>query len=387
MKNRFGLLFASLGLVMLVGAGCASEQAPEAPAEDGAEAPVESVAMWPAEGETIKLGWVGPLTGDVSALGQDALKMTELGIKEVNEAGGINGYQVELVAEDGKCNPKDAVSATNKLLQVDGVSAIFGGLCSGETTAMAPIAEPKEVVMLSACSSAPNVTEAGDFVFRTYPSDAFEGAFAAQKLYDEGIRKVAVVATLGDWGTGIKNVFSSSFEALGGEIVFSADFAQEERDFKTVLTKVKASDAELIYVPAYTDATLAMLKQVQELEITLPLFGGNSWSDIVITSDPLAEGIRYPLAKKPEVTAEWTAKVEAAGAVDTACTRYSYDNTQLMLSAIGEVGVKGTDIRDALYAVEGYEGFSGVITLDENGDRKDADFVIYQVVDGEPVMQ
>ena len=119
----------------------------------------------------IKIGFIGPLTGEASPYGVDTLNGAKLAVDEINEAGGVNGRMIEIIAEDGRCTGTDAASAAQKLVNVDKVVAIVGGQCSGETLAAAPIAESAKVVMISPVSSSPDVTAAGDFIFRDYPSD------------------------------------------------------------------------------------------------------------------------------------------------------------------------------------------------------------------------
>lgn len=124
--------------------------------------------------EPIKIGYIGPLTGEASSYGIDTINGVKLAIEEVNEAGGIKGRPVTLLIEDTRCIGIEAAGAARKLIHVDKVSAIIGGQCSGETLAAAPIAEQAQIPMISPVSSSPEVTSAGDFIFRVYPSDALK---------------------------------------------------------------------------------------------------------------------------------------------------------------------------------------------------------------------
>src|SRR3989338_6431973 len=110
----------------------------------------------------IKIGFIGPLTGDIAGIGADMLNGVQVAVDEVNADGGINGRQIELIAEDGRCNGADAASAAQKLVNVDNVFAIVGAGCSSETLAAAPIVNDGKVVMISPVSSSPEVSAAGD---------------------------------------------------------------------------------------------------------------------------------------------------------------------------------------------------------------------------------
>ena len=111
-----------------------------------------------------------PLSGDGASYGIMGQNVVNLRVEEINKAGGINGRNLEIIWEDGTCNPKDASMAAQKLINIDNVSIIFGGFCSGETLGAAPITEKKKVILFSGVSSSPEITNAGDFVCRTAQS-------------------------------------------------------------------------------------------------------------------------------------------------------------------------------------------------------------------------
>lgn len=369
--NKYRILLGLAAVLLIGGAGCSAVQ----------EGTVDTT---PTEDTSpIKIGWLGPLTGDAGSLGSDALAGAQIAVDELNEAGGVNGRMLELVAEDGKCNPKDATAAGNKLITLDKVPAIVGGLCSGETTAVAPIAEQNKVVLFSGCSSAPNITDAGDYIFRSYPSDAFQGKVAADHIYNKlGKKKVAVLADLGDWGQGVKGSFEAAYAELGGEIVYSDDFQQTERDFRTQLTKVKSSDAELLYFMGFTEATLPALKQIKELGLELPLLGGDTWSDAEITGSELGEGIQFVIGDVEVKNEEWVKKLTDTGANNTVCAPQVYNNVKILADIMSRVGTDSTMIKDELYKVKDYQGINMSVTIDENGDLATADYVVKEVKDG-----
>ncbi|HLD63847.1 MAG TPA: ABC transporter substrate-binding protein, partial [Candidatus Peribacteraceae bacterium] len=152
--------------------------------------------------EPIKIGFIGPLTGDAAALGVDILHGIQIAVDDANATGGIDGRQIQIVAEDGRCTGADAASAAQKLINVDKVVAILGGQCSGETLAIAPIAEAAGVPIISAISSNPDVTEAGEFIFRVYPSDALKTVVMAKYFADNDWKRVAILTTNADFSVG-----------------------------------------------------------------------------------------------------------------------------------------------------------------------------------------
>ena len=319
----------------------------------------------------IKIGWMGPLTGDVANLGKDALAASQMAVEELNAAGGINGRKIELLIEDGKCNPKDASVAANKLINIDKVSSAIV-TCSPEVNVVAPIANANKVAVLSSCASAPNVTDAGDYIFRTYPSDSFQGVYVADYVYNKlGKRKVAILAEQNDWALGIEKAFKKDFEKLGGQVVVLEEFSEGVRDLRTQVTKIKNSDAELIYFPAFTEATLVGLKQLKEFGVNLPIIGGDTWDDQKVLESSFAQGVLYT-GVHSNFDVEWKAKMLAKEINLTLCTPTSYDNVKIFADIIGRVGDDGEKIKNELYKVKDYKGVIGNITLDQNGDLTSA---------------
>ena len=337
----------------------------------------------------IKLGFISPLTGDVSNLGISTQNAVKLAVDEINAAGGVNGKQIEVVYEDGRCNGKDANAAASKLINIDKVKYIVGGLCSGETLAAAPLAEAGEVVMVSPCSSNPDVTNAGDYIFRVYPSDSFQGKFAAEYAYNQlGARKVAVMACLGDWCQGLKDVFSSTFKSLGGEVIITEEFEQGSTDLRTQLTKVQSAEPDLIYMASYTESAVNGLKQAKELGIMPSKFlGADAWSDETIweRSKSSADGAKYvvPAVEAPQ---SFQNKFEQKFATaPTLCAPQAYDIVYLLKDAIESSGDNPVEVKNTLYGVENYPGVSGSITLDQNGDLANANYLVMEVKGGNPV--
>lgn len=356
--------------IMLVGAGCSQT------ANIGASNSAPS-------NTPIKIGWVGPLTGDASSLGNDALKGAQLAVDEVNASGGVNGAPIQLVVEDGKCNSKDAALAGNKLINVDKVT-VMETLCSGETVAIAPMAEQNKVVIVSNCSSAPGVTTAGDYIFRTFPSDIYQGKFAADYVYNKlGKHTVATMAILTDYGTGIQNSFETNFKQLGGRIVASEQFTQEARDLRTQLTKIKNSGAGLLYFAGYTETALAALKQAKELGLGLPIFSPDALDDSKVHASGLAEGLMYTVPAFKTDTG-WNAKLVTRGGNMSSCTPRSYDNIKLLADVMGRVGTDATAVKDALYQVKDFPGVGGPISFDSNGDPTTATYDVKVVKNGKP---
>ncbi|MCX6715796.1 MAG: penicillin-binding protein activator, partial [Candidatus Taylorbacteria bacterium] len=243
----------------------------------------------------IKIGFIGPLTGSASNIGQNAQSAVQIAVDEVNASGGIDGRSLQVIYEDGKCSGAPSSSAANKLINIDHVSAILGGACSGETMAFTQMAEQAKIPVLSYCSSNPSITTAGDYIFRNYPSDNYQGVFAAKYLYNTlGKKKVAVFYSKTDWADGIKKVFIQEFANLGGQVVADEGFVQNSNDVRTSITKIKVAKPDAVYFLGYTAESIVALKQSQEVGLKVSTWlGGDAWDDPKLwsTVDSYSEGM------------------------------------------------------------------------------------------------
>ena len=383
MKKRvFNILFM-LGLVLL--AACSGSD--QASKELGVDVGDESGSI--SDEGPIVIGSILPLTGDAASIGQNTQTAIELAVEHINDAGGIDGRNLEVIFEDGKCTAQQAANAAQKLVNVDQVPVIIGGLCSSETLAAAPIAEDGKTVMFSMCSSSPDVTDAGDFIFRDYPSDAFQGSKAAEIALEKlGAKKAAVLYCLSDWCVGIRDVFRKDFPSVGGEIVAEEAYEQTAKDLRTQLTKIKEAEPDLIYFVGYTEASIVGLKQAKELGIEAQMLGADAWDDRTIheQAGDAAEGIVYIHPYAP-LTDKFKAAMEAkTGSSElTICSPQAYDAVNIVAGIMKRVGAEGERVKDELYKVKDYQGVSGPITIDENGDLSTANYAVKIVKNGEAV--
>jgi len=387
MKKTLFILSVLL-LVFLV----ACQPAAEAPAaaEDEPAVSVESEADDMAEAEPaeepaeeeIVIGFVGPLVGDTSAYGDSSRSGVELALDEIE-------LQVKVIYENGGCNAKDATTAANKLIDVDGAKVILGTVCSSETLAIAPIAEQNGVVLLSAASSSPDITTAGDYVFRTWPSDKLQGPVMADHIIAEGHKTVAIIHTNSDYNLGLANAFTEAFEAAGGEILITEKYEQDARDFRTTLTKIKGKNPDAIYIVPYAEGGL-LVKQAKDLGLEQPFFASETIGnqDFLDNAGDSAEGIIYATPSWDEsasTTADFMQKHEAKFGEQSAWPVFSansYDGMMLVAMAIEEHGYNADAVRDYLYAVADYDGAAGMLTIDENGDAL-KNFELMKIENGE----
>lgn len=326
----------------------------------------------------VKIGVLLPLTGDAAIYGEPMRNVVQLAADEINKAGGINGQPLELIFEDAKCSGKDAVSAMQKLVNVDKVEVVLGGFCSSESLSAVPIAELEKVFLLSGGSSSPDLTGISKYFARNYPSDSTQGTILADIAYqDKGWREVAFIMEQLDYPLGIYNSFSSRFEELGGEVT-KEEFPAEATDFRTILTKIKALDADAVFVDTQTASSAARIfKQMSELDFQPALLLSDAISGDIptvgehkaILEGALAAefGIDEDNPKFQNLIASYRTTYNVEEVPYQSYSQTVYDAVYMIADAVGEVGYDGEKIAGWFAKVKNWEGASGSITL-KNGD-------------------
>ncbi len=346
-----------------------------------------------SDDKPITIGFIGPLTGDAVSYGEPISNSIRLAVDEVNEDGGINGRMLEVVYEDGKCTGKEAVNAAQKLVNVDKVNVIIGGVCSGEALAILPLTEPAKVLVLSPSASSPDLTGAGEYFFRNNPSDDSGGSFLADIVLKDH-KKVAVISENTDYAQALRGVFTESFTAGGGEVVADESFAPETKDFRSILTKVKAAAPDAIFInPQTEDAGGIIGKQIKELDIEGQLYGSNILSGakaVEIGGDNI-EGLL--LFDSPGLNPN---NRKAAAFLDNYQEQYgdlsiefylgaAYDAVHILAKGMKKVGTDSDALRDYIDTMTRYSGVIGAYSFDDNGDLTGIDHVLKKIEEGKPV--
>ena len=228
-------------------------------------------------GDTYKIGVMESVTGPGETYGTVAVQAKQMAVDEINEAGGINGRMLELIVEDSKCNAQDAITAYNKLTDVDGVKIILGTSCSGAMLGAAPLAEADGVILFSGLATNPDIATAGDYIFRTALSDALLGVDTGNVLWADGVRRLATITETTDYAEGVRRTSVAQFEKRGGQVVAEERYASDVTDFRSQLTKLLSANPDALHIAAQSEFSGGtIIKQVRELGYTGPIY-----SDIV----------------------------------------------------------------------------------------------------------
>ena len=251
-----------------------------------------------ASGDTIKVGVMGPLSGNVSVYGQAVVNGATLYLKQVNANGGINGKQIEILTEDEQGDATQAVNCFTKMVD-EGMTALIGDVTTTPTLAVAAESADYNMPMVTASATAEAVTYDAETdtvnanVFRATFTDPFQGIKMADYAYQKlGYTKAAVIFKKGaDYNEGLAENFVNEFESLGGTIVDQESYSEGDVDFKTQLTTILGKDPETVFCPNYYEEVGQILSQAESVGLTVPFLGGDGWDGLegYATNDQLKD--------------------------------------------------------------------------------------------------
>jgi branched-chain amino acid transport system substrate-binding protein len=373
---RFARALA-LAAVAVFAVGCQQKEEPKPQA--AAPAPAQAAAPAPASDKII-IGHVASMTGSEATFGDSTDKGIKLAIDEANKKGGVKGKQIEVKTLDDGGKPEEAAVAATRLITQDHANILLGEVASSRSLAMAPIADSNQVPMITPTSTNPRVTKDGaktrPYVFRVCFIDPFQGTVMAKFAHDsKKITKVAVLRDVGnDYSVGLADYFSKKFQELGGKIVADESYKAGDQDFKAQLTSIKNKKPQAIYVPGYYTDVALIARQARELGIKVPLMGGDGWDSAKLYE--IAKGAldgsyfsnHYTDEDPSPVIQDFVKKFKATyGAVPDALAVLGYDAANVAIDAMNRAkDLTGASIRDAVEQTKGFQGVSGVITLDQD---------------------
>lgn len=344
------------------------------------------------EVEVIKLGASFPLTGEVASYGQKAKRGIELAIEEQNAKGGLLNRQIEVDFQDDRNDKKEAVSIMTKFATIDKVPVVFGSAGSSVSLVLAPLANRYKVILISPISSSSKLSsEGGDFFFRTVPADDLQAKILSQWVFDSGAKRVAIVYTNNSWGKPLAEGFQQKFETLGGQVLDSDGVQENSADFRTIITKlIGIDDLDAIVSPTYPKEGGIFVRQVKELGLSVPLYGGDNWGspEFRNIAGNAAEGVSYtaPSESTSPVFKDFAKRYEAKyGEEPDVFGAYAYDAAMAIMKAIETAG--STDpikMREQLLKVS-FVGVSGEIAYRPNGDLLSEAFDRKIIRDGEVI--
>ncbi|MEL6234538.1 MAG: ABC transporter substrate-binding protein [Pseudomonadota bacterium] len=251
----------------------------------------------------VKVGSIGAVTGPIAEIAADVMEARDLAATHVNEQGGLfaDGQPLTLVVGDSACDPKAAVDAGTKLVNVDQVVSLVGPHCSGATLAMVEsVTIPAGIVNLSESATSPQITglDDNDLVFRAAPSDAYQGIALATYVLAQGVTKVAVTYANDDYNAGLGKEFIAAFVAAGGTVAVEQVHEPNKASYRAEVVTLGGADAEALVVLAYYGASgTAILRNSLETGAFTKFFGADGMVD-----DALVEALGIDALKDAAFT-------------------------------------------------------------------------------------
>ena len=231
----------------------------------------------------VSIGAIFPLSGPVAYYGNESRDGALLAAEVINAGGGLLGRQIVLVSEDDEGNAEKTVNAFTKMVSREKISLILGSSTSGPTQAITSLAQQSKVVLMTPSATNIDVTKAGDYIFRACFIDPFQGIVGADFAYDTlGSRRAAVLYDAGaDYNTGLAEAFKTQFKNLGGQIAADEAYQTGDVDFNAQVTRIKAANPDLVYLPNYYNDVSLQAKQLRAQGVSCALVGGDGWDSLI----------------------------------------------------------------------------------------------------------
>lgn len=346
------------------------------------------------ESGDIVIGAIGPLTGSTAQYGDSMKKNIELYIDEINQNGGINGRKIKLIVEDDEGKPEKGISAVKKLIEKDNAIAVLGSPLSPVNLAAMKETQKAGVPHIVTSAGNPKITEQDNpYVVRVVPKDtAIASAVATYLVTERLMTKIAILHSSDEYGIGGAEAAQKTLELLGKPAVAVEMFNTGDKDFTPQLTNIKKAGAEAIIFWGYYTEGAIVAKQNNSLGVNALVIGGTGLNNpkfLELAGDD-AEGILFgsPFvasdASIQDYVNKYQAKYNTLPDMTGAC---GYDAAQLIVAAIQAVGTDKEAINQWLHQVRDFQGVTGVLTADENGDLNDKVKVIAIHKDGSQTIE
>jgi branched-chain amino acid transport system substrate-binding protein len=346
-----------------------------------------------SKSDEIVVGHYASMTGAEATFGQSTDNGVRMAVDEINAAGGAGGKKFHVITYDDKSDAREAATAVTRLVTNDHVTAVLGEVASKLSLEGAPICQQNGVPMITPSSTNPKVTEVGDMIFRVCFIDPFQGLVCA-KFARENLKaqKAAILYDQSQtYSVGLQAEFEKSFVKLGGQITTKAAYQKGEQDFTSLLTSIRSTKPDIIFLPGYYNDVGTIASQARKIGITVPLLGGDGWESPVLAkvAGDAINGCFYsnhysPQDPSPKVQDFIQKYKKLYGNTPDSMAALGYDATQILRDAINRAGsLSGTSIAAQLAKTKDFDGVTGKITIDDHHNAvKSA--VILEMKNGAP---
>ncbi|MGD0230561.1 MAG: ABC transporter substrate-binding protein [Syntrophorhabdales bacterium] len=329
--------------------------------------------------ETVKIGLMAPLTGDVKTFGESSKNAFFIALEEYSRTG---KYAISPVIADDRNDPTEGANAALKLVTQDKVLAFVGPLTSKVAIPVSEIATMYRVPMVTDAATSPKVTvydgKRKPYVFRACFTDPFQGTVAAVfALRNLKVKTAAILYDVGnDYSRGLAEVFRSTFLKGGGSIVAFESYQKDDIDFSALATKIRVKKPDMVFIPDYYNKAGLIARQLREKGVRSTLVGTDGWDSpelIKIAGNAIVGGYftnHYSPARKDKVAERFIARYkEKHGTIPDALAALTYDATMILLQTLDRMKQPGAEsLKVSLSQLKNFHGVTGTISFDKNGD-------------------
>lgn len=345
--------------------------------------------------EPVKIAAIFAETGIATSHNAPHIQMVKLAVEEINNQGGLLGRPAELIIIDNKSTPIGSTIAAKKAVQLR-VPAVIGASWSSHSLQMASVLQQAEIPMITGSSTNPKITRIGNYIFRTCFIDSFQAKSMAEFAYiDLGARTAGVLEIINEeFSLTLAELFVSSFQEYDGKVILNESYENNAVDFSNILEKVKTLQPDVVYVPGYVRDSGLLIKQAVSLGIQRTFLGADGWAGSLIYNyggDAL-EGNYYSAHWHPEVNFPQSVhlqklyKQKYGSEISNMNAPLTYDAVMLLADSIRRANsLDPKKIRDAIAETKGFQGATGNITLDEQGDPLNKPMVIMKLGKNAPM--
>jgi len=354
----------ALALALVAAGGCGSSGSSSS---SGSTAPAADFVV----------GVAGPMTGQYATYGQSHKEGAQIAVDELNANGGVNGAKASFVIGDDLGDPQQAVLVAQKFIDDKSIVVVDGHQFSGATIAAGAKYQSAGMPMVSPSATNPDISTLGDYIWRICMTDAVQGAGLAKYSVEQlGKKNIAIIYDNSDYGRGLADAFASGVESDGGKVVEKQQYATGDTDFSSQLTKIKSANPDLLFMSGYYPEGSKIAQQARQLGLDVQLLGSDGYASDQLPKlgGAAVEGMLvstfFDYTKNDPAVKKFVAayKAKYKGNPDWFAAN-SYDVTMLAAKAAENAGKNDrTAINDALGSIGTYQGISGPITFDKNGD-------------------
>ncbi|MDM8515430.1 ABC transporter substrate-binding protein [Desulfobacterales bacterium HSG16] len=342
----------------------------------------------------IKIAFILAKTGIAARTVLPFLNMAKLAVEEINKQGGLSGQPVEYIILDNKSTPIGSSMAAEEAVRLQ-VTAVIGAIWSSHSLAIAPILQKAKIPMITPSSTNPRVTLAGNYIFRVCFIDSFQGKIMAIFARTEFDARTSVVLKIlnEEYSLTLAEFFIRHFEKNGGKVIGEKSYKVKDIDFVEILKDVKHLNPEIVYIPGYSRDSGLLIRQADLMGIHTVFLGGDGWNDqIYVYGGKTVEGNFYSSQWHPDISSPGSIylnkiyMLKYGTKIPVSNAALIYDSVMLLADAAKRAGTSDPGkIRKALAETKEFEGITGSITFDENGDPINKAGIIMKLGQNAPI--